>query len=60
MTNAEKYKEVFGMPVDPSNCPTLSCKDCPVGDVDQYGDVSCMSSLTYEWWYKEYKGVNNG
>ena len=60
MTNAEKYKEVFGMSVDPSNCPSTTCEDCPCCMKDMVGNTSCVGASTYEWWSKEYKGVNNG
>ena len=61
MTNAEKYEEVFGLKVDPSLCPTFACTDCPCGIMDHNnGDVTCHGGCTYEWWNKEYKGVNNG
>lgn len=61
MTNAEKYKEVFGMDVDPSNCPSSDCIDCPCGQRNELGDFSCIGASTYEWWRKEYKEVlNNG
>jgi hypothetical protein len=56
MTNAEKYKEVFGMPVDTSMCPTDDCKLCPCVAQNQMGDISCLASYTFEWWNKEYKG----
>ena len=55
MTNAEKYKEVFGMPVDPSSCPTTTCKGCPCALKNELGEISCIGASTYEWWNKEYK-----
>lgn len=48
MTNAEKFKEVFGFEPDKSSCPTVWCIDCPLR--------SCDSAL--EWWDSEYKGLN--
>lgn len=61
MTNAEKYKEVFGMEVDPSMCPTTDCEVCPCGMKNNLGDISCIAECTYKWWKKEYKEVvNNG
>ena len=54
MTNAEKYKEVFGIEVDKSMCPTLKCDCCPL-DCEKNGP-----GCTDEYWNKEYKGVNNG
>ena len=55
MTNAEKYKEVFGMEVDPSMCPSTTCDVCPCCSKDSEGNVACVSIRTYEWWSKEYK-----
>ena len=57
MTNAEKYKEIFGMYVDPSNCPSSDCIDCPCAQINELGDLSCFGATTYEWWNKEYKEV---
>ena len=59
MTNAEKYKEVFGMNVDPSNCPSSDCIDCPCAQRNAVGDMSCFGASTYEWWSKEYKDPNS-
>ena len=53
MTNAEKYKEVFGMEVDYASCPTEDCTNCPL-----HG--TCSVGCTYDWWKSEYKGVTNG
>ena len=55
MTNAEKYKEVFGFPPDRGNCPAEECKICPINCSAGFG---CENIL--KWWDKEYKGVNNG
>ena len=49
MTNAEKYKEVFGFPPDKANCPTERCEECP-GHVEE-----CL--CTCKWWDEEYKEV---
>ena len=57
MTNEEKYLEVFGLPVDISNCPTVDCNMCPCVNIDNEGNVSCIGAATYEWWRKEYKEV---
>ena len=46
MTNAEKYKEVFGMEVDQDMCPTKDCPNCPC--------ENCETASTF--WEKEYKG----
>lgn len=47
MTNAEKYKEVFGFPPDKASCPTECCVFCP-GHVEE-----CL--CTCKWWDEEYK-----
>ena len=61
MTNKEKYKEIFGIDVDPSMCPTKACDDCPCAEMEhKTGDVSCIDACTYEWWNKEYEVNNNG
>ena len=53
MTNAEKYKEVFGMEVDSAMCPTEDCTCCPLyGKEDQ---CTCSLGVTYDWWNSEYK-----
>lgn len=51
MTNAEKYKEVFGLTPDKGSCPTELCEDCP-GHVEE-----CI--CTCKWWDEEYKEVPN-
>lgn len=51
MTNAEKYREVFGIEVDIELCPARSCSECPIG-VDHEG--LCVSKEN-NWWLKEYK-----
>lgn len=55
MTNEEKYLEVFGMPADISNCPTVDCSMCPCELKNSLGESSCIGASTYEWWRKEYK-----
>lgn len=55
MTNAEKYKEVFGLTVDLSMCPTTDCNVCPCCSKDSDGNISCEAACTYVWWNKEYK-----
>lgn len=56
MTNAEKYKEVFGMPADSDLCPTVDCTMCPVASRDSNGCMSCTGSQCVDWWSQEYKG----
>lgn len=48
MTNAEKYKEVFGFEPNKNMCPTTSCQECP-GEVQE-------SICTCAWWDSEWKG----
>lgn len=59
MTNAEKYKEVFGVDADTSACPTKECTNCPCALIDIFGNVSCEAASTYDWWNAEYKVNNN-
>ena len=62
MTNAEKYEEVFGMPLDTAICPTSDCNVCPCANLvrDEDGiSIACTSSKVYEWWKSEYKEKNN-
>ena len=49
MTNAQKYEEIFGFPVDKEMCPTADCENCPLKG-NKYG-----CALTVEWWDSEYK-----
>ena len=51
MTNAEKYKEVFGLEPDIMACPTNECAKCP-GVC--YGALSVCT-----WWNEEYKEAND-
>ena len=46
MTNAEKYKEVFGFEPNGYGCITKRCDDCPLVN------TNCM---THDWWHQEYK-----
>ena len=49
MTNAEKFKEVFGF--EPFTiCPSLLCSECPLEDKDKCGKTNIAS-----WWNSEYK-----
>lgn len=50
MTNAEKYKEVFGF--EHPDCPTWHCPSCPV-----FKECSehHFSEIAYKWWDSEYK-----
>lgn len=50
MTNAEKYKEVFGFEPDKGNCPSNDCGTCPLHDCD------CRPlKAAVDWWDSEYK-----
>lgn len=51
MTNAEKYKEIFGFPPDKGSCPTESCENCPGHLIE--------SLCTCKWWDDEYKEINH-
>ena len=53
MTNAEKYKEVFGFEPDMKSCPTYLCLNCPCCE-NTDGDYSCNSNSRM-WWDSEYK-----
>lgn len=54
MTNAEKYKEIFGFLPDPVMCPTCDCRICPCSDKDD-DSIACIGARTHEWWNSEYK-----
>lgn len=55
MTNAEKYKEVFGFDPDIMGCPTFICTQCPLN-----GDKSkCNGDMLSKWWTSEYKEQEN-
>lgn len=49
MTNAEKYKEVFGFEPDIKSCPTDNCNVCPLAN-QKY----CTENKS-DWWNSEYK-----
>ena len=48
MTNAEKFKEVFGFGV----CSQTECNDCPLHDVSS-GESVCNDD---EFWHSNYQG----
>ena len=50
MTNAEKYKEVFGFePERRLDCICSDCTKCPI-------DANCCDKyLVFDWWNSEYK-----
>lgn len=52
MTNAEKFKEVFGVKPNIVHCPILFREDC--GRCKGFeGNSPCSDS---DWWNSEYKG----
>lgn len=57
MTNREMYQKVFGFPPDRGNCPTESCKFCPVNPTQncKFCEVSGPASVL-NWWDSEYTG----
>ena len=59
MTNAEKYKEVFGF--ENPNCPTWNCPSCPVfNECFKTHSQSDALSLSTKWWNSEYKEPSHG
>ena len=55
MTNAEKYKEVFGFYPSFTDCICGDdCEKCPIdkGDLDY---LSCIDEFKVDWWNSEYK-----
>ena len=49
MTNAEKFKEVFGVEVYGGFCPNIEREQCIMHD-------SCLDCPSYEWTEQEYTG----
>lgn len=58
MTNAEKYKEVFGIEADRNACPTKECSECPYRKDNDDVFPSCFYGCS-EWWDSEYKEAKN-
>lgn len=59
MTNAEKYKEIFGF--ENPNCPTWNCPSCPVfEDCRRTHSQYDALSLSAKWWNSEYKEPSHG
>ena len=54
MTNAEKYKEVFGFEHDLC-CPTLFCNNCPMGELCSHNMHDEVNAI---WWNSEYKDTH--
>lgn len=51
MTNAEKFREVFGRNPDKSTCPLDDCTTC------KYLQGALC---THQWWNDEFKEAYNG
>jgi len=51
MTNAEKYKEIFGFEPDKSAWPTDKCVNCPHLGVNSI----CLDAGGQNWWEEDYK-----
>ena len=47
MTNAEKYKEVFGLDPDTNTCPTMNCSDCPYRKDNDDVFPECFNSSSF-------------
>lgn len=54
MTNAEKYKEIFGFEPDISACPTNKCINCPRSVVTPGNNCICNDIDTPNWWEEDY------
>ena len=55
MTNAEKYKEIFGLEPEIESCPVYDCIHCPMYN-DKPGEYYCRKNTGQNWWDGEYKG----
>lgn len=57
MTNAEKYKEIFGFEPDTTSCPTEECGNCPLRHCTKMSEETGIktSLLIKAWWSGEYK-----
>ena len=53
MTNAEKYKEVFGMDPETNSCPTHVCLECPCCKNIEGKNICSLD--TRAWWQDDYK-----
>ena len=53
MTNAEKYKEVFGMDPETKSCPTHVCLECPCCKNVEGKNICSLD--TRAWWQDDYK-----
>lgn len=57
MTNAQKYKEIFGFEPSQTDCVCDQCENCPIqrehnGTLDF---LSCVDEFKCDWWDSEYK-----
>ena len=55
MTNAEKFKEVFGFAPSKNDCPVISIVQCWYCK-GFHKDTNCKDS---DWWNSEYKENRN-
>ena len=56
MTNAEKYKEVFGFYPSFTDCICNDdCEKCPIGK-GNLDYLSCTDESKVDWWNSEYVG----
>ena len=59
MTNAEKYKEVFGFEPSYTDCIADKCDECPLGRLRNCIDyLSCVDEFKVDWWNSEYKEMH--
>lgn len=56
MTNAEKFKEVFGIDPDTDSVP-IHCEDCKYNNL--YGSCGGSDNKCESWWDEEYKELKN-
>ena len=56
MTNAEKFKEIFGFEPSKCSCPVISLVNC-WNCKGFHRDTNCIES---DWWNSEYKEKTDG
>ena len=56
MTNAEKYKEVFGFYPSFTDCICEMCEKCPIG-AGNLDYLSCTDEFKVDWWGSECQEV---
>lgn len=57
MTNAEKFKEVFGAIPTITHCPILYREDCK--KCKGYRNTNYLDCCGSDWWNSEYKEKKN-